>query len=184
MAGTTLLCNSLPSDTEKQIIIALAYQTKNMIISILLLSLLWWVKPLCDGCKTHWQRNANRLRGLFQRLENNKTFVPGPDALKKIFGIKLPLQHSFSPGLVVMWGDSCSEGCEFKSQHHILDGHFSHLFLVRIVMFVWKDKNKQKRGLGWPIVCKKGYDLDNPSVYNHDQLIIPYWSAHVSLYLD
>ena len=104
------------------------------------------VKPLCDGCKTHWQRNANRLRGLFQRLENNKTFVPGPDALKKIFGIKLPLQHSFSPGLVVMWGDSCSEGCEFKSQHHILDGHFSHLFLVRIVMFVWKDKNKWKRG--------------------------------------
>ena len=29
-----------------------------------------------------------------------------------------------SPGLVVMGGDSHSKGCEFESQHHILDGHF------------------------------------------------------------
>ena len=29
-----------------------------------------------------------------------------------------------SPGLLVMGGDSCSKGCGFKSQHHILDGHF------------------------------------------------------------
>ena len=28
-----------------------------------------------------------------------------------------------SPGLVVMGGDSCSEGRGFKSQYHILDGH-------------------------------------------------------------
>ena len=28
---------------------------------------------------------------------------------------------------------------------------FSHLFVVRIVMFCWKDKNKRKRGRGWPI---------------------------------
>ena len=52
-----------------------------------------------------------------------------------------------SPGLVVMGGDSCSEGHEFKSQHHILDGH---LFVVRVVMFVWKGKNKRKRGRRWP----------------------------------
>ena len=32
-----------------------------------------------------------------------------------------------SSGLVVMGGgDSCSEGREFESRHHILDGHFSH----------------------------------------------------------
>ena len=37
-----------------------------------------------------------------------------------------------------MGGDSCSEGCWFKSQHGILDGHFSHIFDVKIVMFVWK----------------------------------------------
>ena len=32
--------------------------------------------------------------------------------------------------------DLCLKGRGFESQHHILDGHFSHLFVVRIVMFV------------------------------------------------
>ena len=32
-----------------------------------------------------------------------------------------------SPGLVVMGGDTCSEGRWFESQLCILDGHFSHL---------------------------------------------------------
>jgi len=43
---------------------------------------------------------------------------------------------------MVMGGDSCSEGRGFVSQCHILDGHniFSHIFVVRIVMFVWKDR--------------------------------------------
>ena len=41
-----------------------------------------------------------------------------------------------SPGLVVMGGDSCSKGCEFKSLHRKLDGHFSHLIVVKIVMSV------------------------------------------------
>ena len=45
-----------------------------------------------------------------------------------------------SPGKVVMGGGSCSKGREFKSQHRILDGHFSHLFVVKIVMCVWKDE--------------------------------------------
>ena len=35
---------------------------------------------------------------------------------------------------MVVGGDSCSEGHGFKSLHHILDGHFSHLFVVNIVM--------------------------------------------------
>ena len=39
-----------------------------------------------------------------------------------------------SPGLVIMGGDSRSEGRGFESRHHILDGHFSHI--VKIVMFV------------------------------------------------
>ena len=34
-----------------------------------------------------------------------------------------------------MGGDSCSEGRGFESQHHILNGHFSHLFVVKIVIF-------------------------------------------------
>ena len=40
------------------------------------------------------------------------------------------------PGLVVMGGDSCPEGCGFESQHHIMYGHFSHIFVVKIAMFV------------------------------------------------
>ena len=41
-----------------------------------------------------------------------------------------------SSGLVVKGGDSCSKGCGFESQCHILDRDFSHLFAVKIVMFV------------------------------------------------
>ena len=40
------------------------------------------------------------------------------------------------PGLVVMGGDLCYKGREFESQHYILDGHFAHLFVVRIIMLV------------------------------------------------
>ena len=60
-----------------------------------------------------------------------------------------------SPGLVVKGGDSLSEGCEFKSQRQILDGHFSHLFVVRIVMFVWKDENTQKEAGVGPFLKKQ-----------------------------
>ena len=43
-----------------------------------------------------------------------------------------------SPGLVVMGGDSRSEGCGIESWHEILDGHyiFNIDFFVRIVLFV------------------------------------------------
>ena len=37
-----------------------------------------------------------------------------------------------SPGLVVMGRDS---GRGFESRHCILVGHFSHIFVVKIVMF-------------------------------------------------
>ena len=50
-----------------------------------------------------------------------------------------------SPGLVVMGRDSHSKGCGFDSWCRILDGHFSHLFVVKIVKFVWKDRKKRKK---------------------------------------
>ena len=53
-----------------------------------------------------------------------------------------------------MGEDSCSKSSGFESQHCARDGHFSHLFVVRIVLFVWKDKNKQKRGRELPIFKK------------------------------
>ena len=34
---------------------------------------------------------------------------------------------------MVMGGDSCSLGRKFESQHRILDGHFSHKFVAKIV---------------------------------------------------
>ena len=41
-----------------------------------------------------------------------------------------------NPDLVVMAGDSCCKGCGFESEHRTLDGHFSHLFVVKNGMFV------------------------------------------------
>ena len=47
-----------------------------------------------------------------------------------------------SPGLLVMGGDSCSKGCGFKSQHHILDGHFFTFICCKNCNFCLKDENK------------------------------------------
>ena len=50
-----------------------------------------------------------------------------------------------SPGLVVMGGESRSEGSGFESQHSVLRGHFSHTFVVKIGIF-----EKTKKSPGWP----------------------------------
>ena len=60
-------------------------------------------------------------------------------------------QEGGSPGLGVTGVDSRLEGRGFESQPRILNGHLSHIFGVKIVMFVWKDKNKRKRGREWTI---------------------------------
>ena len=54
---------------------------------------------------------------------------------------KIIKRHNVSPGLEVIRGDSCKL---FESQQHILDGHFLQIFVVKIVRFVRKGKNKQK----------------------------------------
>ena len=61
------------------------------------------------------------------------------------------LSNLGSLGLVVMGGASCTKGHGFESQHRIPDGHFSHLFVVRIVTFLSKDKNKQKEAEDGPL---------------------------------
>ena len=45
---------------------------------------------------------------------------------------------------MVVGGDSCYKGCGFESQHHILDGHFPHLFVVKIVILFEKDEDNEK----------------------------------------
>ena len=69
---------------------------------------------------------------------------------------------------MVMGGDSCSEGRGFESQHNILDGHFSHTFAVKIVMFE-KTKINEKDAEDGPFFKKisLGYFL-NFSLTNFD----------------
>ena len=69
-----------------------------------------------------------------------------------------------SPGLVVMGRDSCSEGCGFKSRHRILDGHFSHIFVVKIVNVCLKRPkiNEKEAGVG-PFFLKKEQTISGQS---------------------
>ena len=53
----------------------------------------------------------------------------------KLLEIKL-LTEGGNPGLVVMVEDSYTKGSVFESLHCKLDGHFSHTFVVEILMFV------------------------------------------------
>ena len=51
--------------------------------------------------------------------------------------IEINLRHQReggSTGLVVIGGDSSFKGRGFESWHHILDGHFSHILVVKFVM--------------------------------------------------
>ena len=74
---------------------------------------------------------------------------------KKEVLLKRKVMSGGSPGQVFMEGDSCSDGCGFESRHYLLDGHFSHIIVVKVVTIVWKDKNKRKRGWGWPFKKRK-----------------------------
>ena len=55
---------------------------------------------------------------------------------------------------MVMGGDSRSEGLGFESRHRILDGHFLTYICCKNC-WLEKTENKQKRGLGWPILIIK-----------------------------
>ena len=49
-----------------------------------------------------------------------------------------------SSGQVVIGGDSCSKDREFESWHRILDGHFSHLFVVKLYCLFEKTTINEK----------------------------------------
>ena len=78
----------------------------------------------------------------------NRKMLYKAQFLRRHVSINIADTDGGSPGLMLMGGDSCSKGCEFKSWHNILDGHFLHtyIFVVKFVMCVWKDENKWKRG--------------------------------------
>ena len=56
---------------------------------------------------------------------------------------------------MVMGMDSHSKGHGYESRHCILDGHFSHVFLVELYCLIEKTENKQKRGQVGPVIFKK-----------------------------
>ena len=60
-----------------------------------------------------------------------------------------------SPGLVVMGGDSCSKGRDFKSRHRILDGHFFTYFFCKNLYCVLEkiNINKKEVGVGPLFLC-------------------------------
>ena len=51
---------------------------------------------------------------------------------------------------MVLGGDSCSKGRGFESWHHILDGIFSHIFVVKICNVCLKRPkiNEKEAGVG------------------------------------
>ena len=94
-----------------------------------------------------------------------------------------------SPGLVVMGGDSRSEGRGFESRCHILDGHFFTLICCKIVLiFVCKRPkiNEKEAGLAhFNIMASKSRLLQIPkkcanffqyfSNNNQCKFPFPYW---------
>ena len=70
--------------------------------------------------------------------------------IKECFEISIKVNMGRSPGLVVMGGDSRSKGHGFKSRHRIVDGHFSHIFVVKICNVCLKRPkiNEKDAGVG------------------------------------
>ena len=55
---------------------------------------------------------------------------------------------------MVMGGDSCAKGCELKSRHVYWMDFFSHLFVVKFVLCVRKDENKNEKEAGLALFKK------------------------------
>ena len=81
-----------------------------------------------------------------------------------------------SPSLVVMGGDSRSEGCGLESQRH-----FFTLFVVKLCLYLFeKTENKQKRGRGWPI---KNYSVQIKWNFPTNCARLSWkWNANVAIY--
>ena len=55
---------------------------------------------------------------------------------------------------MVMGGDSCSKGCGFESQHHILDGHFVTYICCKNCNNFGKDEISEKEAGDGPLLKK------------------------------
>ena len=63
---------------------------------------------------------------------------------------------------MVLGGDSCSKGRGFESWHHILDGIFSHIFVVKICNVCLKRPklNEKEAGVG-PFLNNQALDRNS-----------------------
>ena len=68
----------------------------------------------------------NKYRSQNGIICRSRNIVTAERKCQKVNAVRFNLtifQLGGSPGLVVMGDDSCSRGCGFESQCHILDGH-------------------------------------------------------------
>ena len=65
-----------------------------------------------------------------------KFLMMGPGSVKLCRQIVQPVGREPCSSGLVMGGDSRSESSGFKSRYRILDGHFSHTFVVKVVMML------------------------------------------------
>ena len=112
-----------------------------------------WVRSLSTSANffilyLKWDEKRTKINKNMQGFGPLKNRGQKMSVLLSTAEVKRPRYYNGgSPGLVVMGGDSCSKGHGFISRCRILYGHniFSHIFVIRIVMFVWGDENKQKK---------------------------------------
>ena len=80
------------------------------------------------------------LRSVSNKNTDIINYLPRLALIGRIQSIQtLAYTNMSRAGALVLWfwkETPCSKGREFESRHHILDGHFSHLFVVKIVMSV------------------------------------------------
>ena len=88
------------------------------------------------------------------KMENNFVYKIKPIFLAKNWDLphsvrsdSKSLKLGRSPGLVVMGDSSCLKGRGFESRDCILDGHFSHWFVVKIVCLKRPKINEKESGL-------------------------------------
>ena len=96
---------------------------------------LWepWCKPVGPTLKSSHQVKPETEHWVFRLPRKN--FVSNWNYSKVHSDVPASSSAQFSRmqvslNVVVFGGDSCSEGCGFESQHSILNGHFSHIFVV------------------------------------------------------
>ena len=95
---------------------------------------------------------GNKQPGLFsKKLGHSELQIWEKPTTATFQYLNRPKKHGPFWAGMVKEGDSHSEGCEFNSRHWVLDGHFFTLVCCQFCIVCFKkNKNKRKRGRGWP----------------------------------